>query len=248
MAPWLIITGSGSDYWIYWHLLKSLLVTINYSSVANLPTSQITRTRSILLLVLRCTSYIQSQNQSQSYFTTGCLPSSRQAPCDSRPGILFSNWTLAVIVLIKHPPGERMGLSFTIAAGPHQRSHSQIRFPRDSWPHFTVSDSRLPKPGGPGLRIYIPEEQGGPVIPPGTGFSFRRLLRLAGLRWRYSNPPPHGILSVLLSVPSYSSSALTPRKTLYSVIKNVCLLIRYLAMVVLMLRPKLRECVYRAVA
>jgi hypothetical protein len=50
---------------------------------------------------------------------------------------------------------------------------------------------RLPQPGGPGSRIYIPEEQGGPVIPPGTGFPFHRLLRLAGLRWRYSNLPPH---------------------------------------------------------
>jgi hypothetical protein len=40
--------------------------------------------------------------------------------------------------------------------------------------------------------IYIPQEQGGPVIPPGTGFPFCRLLRLAGLRWRYSNQPPHG--------------------------------------------------------
>jgi hypothetical protein len=37
--------------------------------------------------------------------------------------------------------------------------------------------------------------QGGPVIPPGNGFPFRRLLRLAGLRWRHSNPPPHGTLS-----------------------------------------------------
>jgi hypothetical protein len=37
-----------------------------------------------------------------------------------------------------------MGLSFTIAAGPRQRSHSQVRVPRDSRPHFTVSDSRLP--------------------------------------------------------------------------------------------------------
>jgi hypothetical protein len=33
-------------------------------------------------------------------------------------------------------------------------------------PHFTLSDSRLPQPGGPGPRIYIPQEQGGPVIPP----------------------------------------------------------------------------------
>jgi hypothetical protein len=67
--------------------------------------------------------------------------------------------------------------------------------PRDSWPYFTVSDSKLPQPGGPGPRIYISQEQGGPVIPPGTGFPFRRLLRLARLRWRYSNPLPHGLMA-----------------------------------------------------
>jgi hypothetical protein len=37
-----------------------------------------------------------------------------------------------------------MGVSFAIAAGPRQRSHSQVSVRRDSWPHFTVSDSRLP--------------------------------------------------------------------------------------------------------
>jgi hypothetical protein len=37
---------------------------------------------------------------------------------------------------------------------------------------------RLPQPGGPGPRIRILQEQGGPVIPPGTGFPFCRLLRL----------------------------------------------------------------------
>jgi hypothetical protein len=36
-----------------------------------------------------------------------------------------------------------MGLSFTIPAGPRQRSHSQVRVPRGSWPHFTVSDSYI---------------------------------------------------------------------------------------------------------
>jgi hypothetical protein len=50
-----------------------------------------------------------------------------------------------------------------------------------------------PPSGVPGPRIYISHEQGGPVVPPGTGFPFHRLLRLAGLRWRYSNPPPHGL-------------------------------------------------------
>jgi hypothetical protein len=58
---------------------------------------------------------------------------------------------------------ERTGLSFTIAAGHRQRSHSRVRVPWDSGPHFTVSDSRLPQAGGP-------------VLPPSTGFPFRRLL------------------------------------------------------------------------
>jgi hypothetical protein len=32
--------------------------------------------------------------------------------------------------------------AFTFASGPRQRSHSRVRVPRDSWPHFTVSDFR----------------------------------------------------------------------------------------------------------
>jgi hypothetical protein len=36
---------------------------------------------------------------------------------------------------------------------------------------------------------------GWPSYTPGTGFHFRRLLRLTGLRWWYSNPPPHGVHS-----------------------------------------------------
>jgi hypothetical protein len=85
---------------------------------------------------------------------------------------------------------ERTGLLFTIPPGHRQRSHSWFRVPRGSWPYFTVSDSRLPQPGGPGPCIYISQEQCDPVISPGTGFPFRRLLWLAGLQWKYSNPPP----------------------------------------------------------
>jgi hypothetical protein len=46
-----------------------------------------------------------------------------------------------------------MGLSFTTVTGSRQRSHSQVRILQDSWPCFTVSDSRIPQLGGPGLRI-----------------------------------------------------------------------------------------------
>jgi hypothetical protein len=43
-----------------------------------------------------------------------------------------------------------------------------------------------------GTCICIPQEQGSPVILTSTGLSFHRPLRPSGLRWKYSNPPPHG--------------------------------------------------------
>jgi hypothetical protein len=75
---------------------------------------------------------------------------------------------------------ERKGLSFTTATGPRQRSHYRIRVPWDWRPYFTVSDSRLP---------------------------LCRLLRLAGLRWRYSTPPPHGIASGMDKLRTYNTLA-----------------------------------------
>jgi hypothetical protein len=56
---------------------------------------------------------------------------------------------------------------------------------------------RIPLLGRPGPRTYIPKEEDGPVITPGIRFTFRRLLRLTGLQWRYSNPPPHRVEFVL---------------------------------------------------
>jgi hypothetical protein len=111
-----------------------------------------------------------------------------------------------------------IGLSFTIAADPRQRRHFQVRVPGDSWPYFTDSDSRVPQPGGSGVHIYIPQEQGCPVIPPGTGFPFRRLLRFAGLRWRFSNPPPHGVrirVTLRSSLYTYNIGS-TPRENTVS--------------------------------
>jgi hypothetical protein len=84
---------------------------------------------------------------------------------------------------------------------PRQRSHSQVQVPHNWRPYFTLPDSRFAQPGGPGPRIYIPQEQGAPVMPPGTGFTFCRLLQLAGLQWRYSNPPPREVVVPYLSSP-----------------------------------------------
>jgi hypothetical protein len=53
-----------------------------------------------------------------------------------------------------------MGLLFTIAAGRLQHSLSQIRVPRDSWPHFTLLVSRARSPylytPGTGRPDYTP--------------------------------------------------------------------------------------------
>jgi hypothetical protein len=87
-------------------------------------------------------------SQSHSYFTTGGLPpissSWRRAPWYSRPDFFLSIEHLRSYSLYNIFSDDRMGLSFTIAAGPRQRIHSQIRVPWDSKPYFTVSESRLP--------------------------------------------------------------------------------------------------------
>jgi hypothetical protein len=131
-----------------------------------------------------------------------------QAPMGLRPYFYYCQ-TVAGLLMWGTLSDERMGLPFTIAAGLRQRSHSSVWVPQDSWPYFTVSDSRLPQPGGPGPHIYIPPEQDGLVIPPGTGFPFHCLLQLTGLRWRYTNPPPHGVILYCLGIDHIENTALT---------------------------------------
>jgi hypothetical protein len=118
---------------------------------------------------------LQSQSQSQSYVTTDGQSASLswcQAPTwGVRPDFYYCQTVVGLLMWVALSD-ERTGLPVTIAAGPHHRSHSWVRVPRDSWPYFTVSDSRLPQSGGPDPGIYIPQEQGGPVIPPGTGLPF----------------------------------------------------------------------------
>jgi hypothetical protein len=82
-------------------------------------------------------------------------------------------------------------LARTIASAPCQSSHSLVPKPQNLH-HILLSHTLLRKPGGPGSSIYIPHQQGDPVIPPDSGFPFRHLLRLVELRWSYSSPPPHG--------------------------------------------------------
>jgi hypothetical protein len=73
------------------------------------------------------------------------------------------------------------------AAGPRQYCHFRVRLPWDSRPY---------------LMSQIPD------------FPFRRLLRLARLRWRYSTPPPHGTLCLFYLSPLKYSVCVWNRRRL----------------------------------
>jgi hypothetical protein len=139
------------------------------------------------------------QSQCQSYFTSGGLPpissSWRQAPRDSRPAIFFQlnpcRHSPYVTYYLTRGWVRRLRLLLVPASAVILGSESY-----GTHDHILMShDLILPQPGRPGPRIYIPQEEGGPVIPPCTGFHFRLLLRLVGLRWRYLDPPIHGLCS-----------------------------------------------------
>jgi hypothetical protein len=59
-------------------------------------------------------------------------------------------------------------------------------------------------------------------------FHFRRLLRLAGSRWMYSTPPPHGLKPVIfVTVVRHIASATTTQKTQPLLLKRVYRTIAY---------------------
>jgi hypothetical protein len=60
-----------------------------------------------------------------------------------RPDLYYCQ-TVACLLMWGVLSDERTGLSFAIAAGPRQCSHSRVRVTWVKRPYFTVSDSRLP--------------------------------------------------------------------------------------------------------
>jgi hypothetical protein len=65
-----------------------------------------------------------------------------------------------------------MSLLLTIAADPRQRSHSQVRVPRDSRPYFTLSDSRLPHLEDQAPVFISPRDRVAQLYPQALGSHF----------------------------------------------------------------------------
>jgi hypothetical protein len=80
-------------------------------------------------------------------------------------------------------------------------------------PYFTVS-FEIPQPGGPGPHLYIPQEHGDPVIPPGTELPFVTSYDLQG----YCG----GILTCLHTSQLPSSGLLCLLGVTVSVLSLVC--------------------------
>jgi hypothetical protein len=134
-------------------------------------------------------------SQSQNYFAYSQSSRLGDEPLQTHNiVILLSNWSLAVTFLMQRTLWRKERSVVNNCCWPSPAQSFLGPSPTGPMTTFTVSDSRLPQPGRPDPRIYILQEQGAPVMPLGTGFPFRRLLRPAELRWRYSTPPPYGLL------------------------------------------------------
>jgi hypothetical protein len=146
---------------------------------------------------LNLTKCSENQRQSQSYFTTGGLPpiSSfwRQAPWGSRPAIFFELNPCGHSPYVKssRQRGCVSRLRLLLALASAAILGSESRRTDENILLLQIRDSPKLECQFP---VFIPpREQGGPVIPPGTGFTFRRLVQFPELRLKYSTPPPHGI-------------------------------------------------------
>jgi hypothetical protein len=94
-------------------------------------------------------------------------------PCGTHDQVFFSVWQLRVSLC--WAPSLTRGLVCNLFEQFHLCLSRAVTLGLRSFrihEHILLSHSRLPQPGGPGSCIYISQEQGGTVIPPGTGFPF----------------------------------------------------------------------------
>jgi hypothetical protein len=114
--------------------------------------------------------------------------------------------TVAGLLMWDALSDERMHLLFIITAGPCQHSYSLVRVPRDSWPYFTVSDSKLPQ-----LEAQVPI-----FISPGTGW-----LSNTPRHWVPFSSPPMILRATVkvfkpISTWALTQAALSHQSSLYS--------------------------------
>jgi hypothetical protein len=187
--------GSRFDGWSYWHYFTiTSVITVHNQGLSTTRSNRCWTTRVFSSTVMNDERRIPGHilNFLERRLSLRLM----LRPTISRPVYLWINHPsgtydqiyycqiVAGLLMWDALSDERTGLSFSIVAGPRQRSHSQVQVPWDSRPLSQIRD-----------------------------FSFRRLLRLAGLRWRYSILPPHEWITTLLYVTSRRPEYRSPSQT-----------------------------------
>jgi hypothetical protein len=96
-------------------------------------------------------------------------------PLETRDKSFLSTEHLRLQSLCNILSGERMGLSFTIAADPRQLSHSRVQVPRDSWPILLSQTRDFPNLKGQ-VPVFI--------------FPQNMVAQLYPRHWLFFSPPP----------------------------------------------------------
>jgi hypothetical protein len=189
--------------WIYWSLLvQPLVITINYSAIANLPNSKITRTRSSqsplavswqrICNDLNVTAaHIKSSFHVLNLLFTGW------------PTEFWSELSLSLILILRQTVSRPVCLGILHPHGVYDQIFITVRQLRVCWcGALSLTGGRvsplqllLALASAVILRSESRGTRGHMLLSQIQDFPFRRPLRLTGFRWRYSTPPPRGILT-----------------------------------------------------
>jgi hypothetical protein len=122
-----------------------------------------------------------NESEPESDGQSSILSCSKTAIWRLRPHFYYCQ-TVASLLIWVALCHKRVCLLFTIAAGPHQRSHSELRVQRNSWPYCTVSDSRFPFSSPPTIRRVTVE-----VLDPAFTRDLEFWILYFGLSWLAAN-------------------------------------------------------------
>jgi hypothetical protein len=144
--------------------------------------------------------FCNCQIPSHSYFTTGSLPPISSSWWEVPLRLTTCNFIFQL---------KTCGYSPFVASSLMKRRICRLQFLLvlaspvilRSESRGTVSDSRLTQPEVPGPCIYIPQEQGGAVIPPGTGFPYHTFYDSQGFGGDIRHRLHAGYFSLQLSIP-----------------------------------------------